>query len=151
MGRQLRSIERGKMSLKEMKQHPMWHPLTDKQKLFIETYISTNGDRAAACNKAYDINPKYAEDYAARLLRQASINGILAMYYGCPILTGKVTRKEFIELLSRQLRDPRIGPTVFAKLGELYSVISGWSGKTKAGDEFVNDVVKQLEKKQDST
>jgi hypothetical protein len=152
-----------KMTVEELKAHPLFGVLTERQKNFILAFISNGGDIAAAILTA-GFSTKRPQLVGRRVMGSAYVRKLLSLYYGYTLENVQMSRLELAGLIAARLRDPKIGHNYFKNLATLWMEIAlkpkngGTIPKTKniedalvENEASIDDLVKQIEKQQKET
>jgi hypothetical protein len=130
-----------------IKTHPLYDLLTDKQQVFLVTYLES-GDRLKAAQTAYGLAKKDAT--AAKVLRTSYIRELVATFYGYQVDVMPMSKPEISGLLASHLRKAKTGQE-FGNLMKYWLILTGRIRKVKKDEpepDTVTDVdalVKKLE------
>lgn len=107
-------------TLQELSETSEFHNLTDKQKMFVSTFISNGYNKIHAIRTAYQCkNDLSAKVMSYSVMNTFAVTMVLAIHFGDePVDT-------FLKHIARSIRKGRIKPEQLA-LYKLYAEVSGW-------------------------
>ncbi len=108
--------------LEELRNDPLFLQLTDKQKTFVEAYITSNGDTYAAVGVAYPCQDRHAaRSMAGQLMRHETISVLLSRFNGT-----QISREQYLAMLWRELHRRSLDVGSKAQLFKLFAQVSGF-------------------------
>jgi len=126
-----------KEKIETLEKGTKWITFTEPQKLFLLKMAETD-DLLNSYRYAYPTTQHNGLIFAAqRLVQMVGIKEALAEI-GWEQSRAAVSKKEALELLSKQLRKNDIAPLHLAKLLSVYAKMAGWDSKGGTPDEEVN-------------
>jgi hypothetical protein len=108
--------------LEELRNDPLFLQLTDKQRTFVEAYITSNGDTYAAVGVAYPCQDRHAaRSMAGQLMRHETISVLLSRFNGT-----QISREQYLAMLWRELHRRSLDDGSKAQLFKLFAQVSGF-------------------------
>ena len=135
------------MTLEEIKVHPLFRQLTDKQQLFVEHYVHTQELAESTKAAGYNCKDEVAYERMGRKnLRNPIIKQLIAKGLNYDPMGGMLTKAEVMLLLSEHLRKCTSHEAVFLRMAALFSELKGWTGKGSQVPD-ISEAVKAVEEK----
>jgi hypothetical protein len=109
-----------RMTIEELRQQKCYSDLRAKQRMFIESWIASDGDRVFATSSAYDCaHAEAARSFSYEVLSSPAVIACLAAFYQDDPL------KEFKDQVGRAVRNSRLTTAQIRAL-ELMARLNGW-------------------------
>jgi hypothetical protein len=106
------------MTLDEVKAHPYWTELNERERLYLER-LSVNPDRQAAVKAAYKLRPKSVAPMLGKLERRYQVTALANLLTRGSVLPSK---DELLGCIWGQVRRAS-NPKLFARLVTLYQQV----------------------------
>jgi hypothetical protein len=142
--------------------HPLMRTLTKPMQAFVVEFCKNGGDGLAAVHAAYGEGRKKplthngAVSLKYRILHVPTVQKLLAIFYDYEVSVGKMTKAEFLGLVTERLRDKELGAAAFVQLANIVVQVTGWQAqkpnpryeipKQKEKSRTVDEMVAEMEK-----
>jgi hypothetical protein len=150
------------MTIDEIKVHPTFVRLTEKQKNFVVGLCTNGNDKLKAAHAAYVCkNDATALAVASGLLAKETIKKLVDAFFSIEPSDECFSKDELLAFMTKKIRTSTTPDNIMAKLVDLYAELKGWKMKsveapdtsgsdvptasTKGKQELVDDLVFAME------
>jgi len=119
-----------KLSIDELRKHPAFLSLSDRQQHLVAAYVVNGGDKFKAVKAVFQCKDTSARTMVYAYFQKSAVMECL------DVANGLSPRDVFEQQLQRAMRSPKTSPSQFAAL-RLYAELHGWKTPSKPSKEAV--------------
>lgn len=135
------------LKIKEMKAHPAYFQLTNKQQRFILAFIDSGGNARAAAQSVFNCKTaQSADNLAKKVLKKWQVRKLLQIVGEYSFTGILMTKEEAMYLISERMRDESITADQFSTMLKFMSGALGWVEPAKGKKDDIDSLVQKLER-----
>lgn len=119
------------MTPEEIRSHPLFDKLNDRQKIFVDALLKNGNDKVAAAHEAWKCNgDDSARTLANRAMQNSNVAFLVEQYFGTDPEAIQFTREKALDFLAKKARGTKDEKLALDYL-KLIVAINGWAVKAQ--------------------